>query len=578
MAIFSKFVDTDETRMRNMKVDEKLKSTFTSFAKLCALVVVFLGLTIIISLVSYYQMYRKYYEQDHQQGEMRINVQAYSKAAFWMLSTKEEDTFQTQWENVDEKIDEFWENYEDLSAVYDNEENLAAVKADLTTLETLTKQLDSYCESNEIIDGEMTNGLQIYELLNGDITTAVKALAADLKVISQDSYSIAQTAFTRMLITSLAMIILSILVIITAVIYIKNARRRLTSSILDPVTQISRVASNMSNGVLDVEIDYESEDELGTMARDMRKATENLKNIVTDIDETLGRVSEGDFTHGTDNPELYLEDYGSIRRSLDNITEKLSDTIGRVRESSAQVSQGAANMSQGATDLADGATNQASAIEELTASVTVVTEQTRTMAQSAEQGISMANKAQESVEISARKMKLVTDAMGRITDASNEIEQVTNQIEAIAKQTQLLALNASIEAARAGDAGKGFAVVAEEITALANQSSEAAKNTHQLISDTMEEVKNGNTVVEETKNALQAVQDTVNDVTNMMTESGEMARQQATAMDEINNGIEQISNVVQNNSATAEESSAVSQELSEQSENLNDLISQFSVK
>lgn len=75
-----------------------------------------------------------------------------------------------------------------------------------------------------------------------------------------------------------------------------------------------------------------------------------------------------------------------------------------------------------------------------------------------------------------------------------------------------------------------------------------------------------------------AVQDTVNDVTNMMTESGEMARQQATAMDEINNGIEQISNVVQNNSATAEESSAVSQELSEQSENLNDLISQFSVK
>ncbi|MCR4902563.1 MAG: HAMP domain-containing methyl-accepting chemotaxis protein [Butyrivibrio sp.] len=578
MSFISKIIHADESKMRNMKVNDKLKVTFMNFAKLCALVVLFLGLTIAMAMGSFYTMYKKYYEQDHQQGEMRINVQAYAKAAFWMLSTKEEDVFKEQWANVDDKIVEFYQNLEDLRAVYNNEENLATVEADLKTLESLTKELDELCEANEIIDGEMTNGFAIYDLLNGDITTTIKALAADLKVISTDSYALAQASFNKVLITSVIMVCLSILVIAIGVIFIKDSRNKLTKSILDPVNEMSKVASDMSNGILDVDISYESNDELGHMARDMRKATDNLKKIVTDIDETLNRVSEGDFTHGTDNPELYQEDYGSIRHSLDNITDKLSDTIGKVRESSSQVSQGAANMSQGASDLADGATNQASAVDELTASVAVVTDQTKNMAASAEQGISMANKAQESVEISARKMKLVTDAMGRITDASNEIEQVTNEIEAIAKQTQLLALNASIEAARAGDAGKGFAVVAEEITALANQSSEAAKNTHQLINDTMEEVRNGNTVVEETKEALQVVQDTVNEVTGMMKESGEMARQQADAMAEINDGIEQISNVVQNNSATAEESSAVSQELSEQSENLNDLISQFNVK
>ena len=91
---------------------------------------------------------------------------------------------------------------------------------------------------------------------------------------------------------------------------------KLTDSILEPVNQMSRVASHMSNGILDVDIDYESEDELGAMARDMRKATETLKAIVTDIDDTLNRVSDGDFSHGTDKPELYMEDYGSIRHSL----------------------------------------------------------------------------------------------------------------------------------------------------------------------------------------------------------------------------------------------------------------------
>ena len=108
------------------------------------------------------------------------------------------------------------------------------------------------------------------------------------------------------------------------------------------------------------------------------------------------------------------------------------------------------------------------------------------MADAAKQSTDMARTVQADVQTGGHKMKLVTDAMGRITDASREIEQITNTIEAIAKQTQLLALNASIEAARAGDAGKGFAVVAGEIGTLANQSTEAAKSTHQLISDTMD--------------------------------------------------------------------------------------------
>ena len=94
----------------------------------------------------------------------------------------------------------------------------------------------------------------------------------------------------------------------------------------------------------------------------------------------------------------------------------------------------------------------------------------------------------------------------------------------------------------------------------------------------MDEISNGNEVVDETKAALELVVESVNHVSEMMTTSGNMAKDQVTSMEQITEGIEQISNVVSSNSATAEESSAVSQQLSEESSMLNDLIDKFKVK
>ncbi len=571
-------VSTDVEKLKSIKVNDKMASTFKRIFIYIAIVVGSLIITGAAAVVGFRNMYRIYYMQDNLQGEIRINVQAYMKASWWALTTRNEETQTEQIANIQEKIPELQANLDDLSEVYTNQTNLTAVQNDINTLSTLTDQVVELFAAGTMTETGPSNSDEIYDLMNGDVTTTVKALASDLKAVSQDSFSQAETAFNSFIILLYVMAVISIITIVTTILYIKDISKKLGGSILGPVVEISKAADDMSNGILDIEINYKSEDELGKMASDLDRATTNIKEIVEDISVTLDRVAGGDFTHGTDNPELYKADYIPIRESLENITNKLSETIGRVRESSSQVSQGASNMSQGASDLANGATDQAAAVQELTASVATVTEQTKEMADSAQQGIDMAERAKSDAENSAHKMKLVTDAMTRITEASNQIEQVTNEIESIAKQTQLLALNASIEAARAGDAGKGFAVVAEEISALANESTEAAKNTHQLISDTMEEIRNGNIVVDETKEALLVVQETVNSVTEMMQESGAMAQNQAEAMEEISKGIDQISNVVQNNSATAEESSAVSLELSEQSESLNELISQFSVK
>ncbi|MCR5032322.1 MAG: HAMP domain-containing protein [Lachnospiraceae bacterium] len=563
--------------LRNKKVADKFDTTFRRIYVYAGMIVVVMLITILMAMNGYAAMYNKFYMQDNLQGNIRIDIQAYSKSAWWALVTTDEGTREAQIANYEEKIPEMQSNLADLRKVYDNEQLLNAVDSDLKQLATMTAQLTALFQAGTPTEDGLSNHQEIYELINGDVNNVIKQTAADLKLVSADSYELAGTAYRQMLVVSAVLVILSFIVVVTAVLFARNARHVLASSMLEPIQEISRVTKEIADGHVDIQVNYSSDDELGDMSSNLRTATEAIHEIVADLDETLARIADGDFTRGSDHPELYRKDYEPIKTSLDNITRKLSDTMQLVKESSSQVAQGATNMSQGASDLAEGATNQAAAIEELTASVSTVTEQTRNMAESAQQSTGMATKVQEEVENSARKMHLVTDAMERITDASQQIEQITNSIESIAKQTQLLALNASIEAARAGDAGRGFAVVAEEISSLANESSEAAKNTHQLISDTMDEIQNGNAVVEETTKALELVQESVNDVAMMMAESGELAMNQANSMDEIQQGIEQISGVVSNNSATAEETSAVSQELSEQSETLNELIEKFRI-
>ncbi len=569
---FKGIVTADKGKLKNQSVSKKVSGIFRSAGVRFALVITFMVVTAISSLWGVHSIYSRDLKADNIQGEIRIDIQALSKHFLWALSATTEEVRASELEKISEAFNDFNGYKESLSNVYDNDAMISQFYEHLAVVESNGKTLE-----NMFSDGSSTNE-DIFEYFDGTLYPSINDVASDLKVVAKEIAEHGQAVFTRTLVITGVAAAMSLLIILTTVIYIVNSGHNLANSIVEPVTEVRNAASDMSEGKLDIKIDYRAEDELGILAHDLRKSTRYTASIVKDISESLDRMASGDFTKGTDHPELYIGDYKAIMDALDDISDRLSTTLSQVRESSSQVSAGAQNMSEGASALAEGATDQAAAIQQLTASVSTVTEQTRNVADAAQQSNEMAQKVKEDVDTSARKMHLVTDAMTRITEASKEIELVTNSIEAIAKQTQLLALNASIEAARAGDAGKGFAVVAGEISQLANQSSEAAKNTHQLISDTMDEISNGNEVVDETKAALELVVESVNQVSEMMTTSGNMAKDQVVSMEQITDGIEQISNVVSSNSATAEESSAVSQQLSEESNMLNDLIDKFKVK
>ncbi len=402
-----------------------------------------------------------------------------------------------------------------------------------------------------------------------------------IALILFDTCLFAAALVTARLALDIPFIILCVLagiMVILTVWFALGAKMLLTVTAEESLQVLTGMAGELASGKLKGEIGYDVPEEFSALAAGLRKSGEQAFMVTQDVVSTLNRIAAGDFRKGSERPGLYLQDYSAIKDALEELAACLSETMSGVISSSQKVSRGVRDMNRGTSDLTEGATDQAAAIEEVTASLSSVVEESRAVAEVSDETAEMAMTIKEQVEKGMRKMKLVTDAMERITLVSKEIEQITNSIETIAGQTRLLALNASIEAARAGENGKGFAVVAENIGKLAGESTQAAKGTHQLIADTMDEIDNGNAVVEETKSALEEVQGSVTDMSMMMYESGEMVKHQVESMDEIARAIGMISDTVQNSSAVAQESGAVSGELFEQSEELYRMMENFKIR
>ena len=274
----------------------------------------------------------------------------------------------------------------------------------------------------------------------------------------------------------------------------------------------------------------------------------------------------------------YAGEFGKVKDALIHISESMIDVMQNIHDSSVQVGAGSDELARAAEVLAEGSQTQAAAVEELLATSMTVSEQVEDNKNDAEQSANHAKDAAAMMGESQKQMEQMREAMNKIQDASKQVVTIIKTIEDIAEQTNLLSLNASIEAARAGDAGKGFAVVAGEIGKLANESANAVNITRNLIGVSLSEIETGNDIANQVLDSLSQSVEKIEEVNTMIQKSAQNAIIQMESMNQIRDGIEEISKGIEDNSAMAEETSATSEELAVQVVTLNELVGKFELR
>jgi len=341
---------------------------------------------------------------------------------------------------------------------------------------------------------------------------------------------------------------------------------RITKSISKPLNELSDSAVQLSYGNLKVRSNYISEDEIGVASAALNDSFASLQDVVSEVSQILEDISKGKYDHT--EVRTYKGDFAPISKALNIILNNLNEIFTSINESAAQVESGSSEVANGAQALAQGATEQASSVEELSSQIEEVSKKVQENSTGITAIASEMNSAASQAETGNEQMNEMLTAMNNIATSSEEIGKIIKVIDNIAFQTNILALNASVEAARAGAAGKGFAVVAEEVRNLASRSADAAKQTSVLIASSTGKVQDGLTLADNTAKALSEIAESIQTINTKINDIENASTAQATAISQINLGVEQVSAVIQTNSATAQQSAAASEELSKQAENL----------
>ncbi|RDY22406.1 methyl-accepting chemotaxis protein, partial [Romboutsia maritimum] len=200
----------------------------------------------------------------------------------------------------------------------------------------------------------------------------------------------------------------------------------ITKKLKDPIEEIEMSANKMAEGDFDININYESKDELGSLSNSMRQMSKKTKEIVNDTVRILGEVASGNFDV---TPEAeYIGVFKDVEESVIKITNDLSETMSQINVASEEVGATSDQVSSGSQMLAQGATEQASAIQELSATILEISDKIKDTAGNAKEANALSMNVGNELEEGNEQMKQMVKAMEEISFTSNEIGRIIKTI------------------------------------------------------------------------------------------------------------------------------------------------------
>ena len=321
--------------------------------------------------------------------------------------------------------------------------------------------------------------------------------------------------------------------------------------------------------------DYQNDD-LNRFAGSVNELVSSIDLAVTEVRRVIAALADADLSESMEGH--FQGAFAELQQNVNATMVTLRSTMNNVRGAAGTIKDSSAELSSAANDLSKRTEQQAAALEETAAALDEITATVRTSSARAVEARDMVRETKESAGKSGEIVRNAVTAMSRIEGSSSKISQIIGVIDEIAFQTNLLALNAGVEAARAGDAGRGFAVVAQEVRELAQRSANAAKEIKTLISASASEVEGGVSLVRATGDALVEIEKLVLRVNDHVESIATAAREQSTALAEINTSVNHMDQMTQKNAAMVEETTAASETLAEESRQLQTLLARFKLE
>ncbi|SDJ21805.1 methyl-accepting chemotaxis protein [Aliiruegeria lutimaris] len=317
----------------------------------------------------------------------------------------------------------------------------------------------------------------------------------------------------------------------------------------------------------------EEQNALAEAERERHRAEQ--ERVVNALSSSLSAMSNGDLSVQID--EVFPQEYEQLRRDFNGAVGKIAVLVGSIVESSLAIRSESDALDEAASEMSRRTESQAASLEETAAAITELTASVENSSQGAKDAARTVVLARQRSEAGGEVVQRTIRAMTEIAESSRKISHITNVIDEIAFQTNLLALNAGVEAARAGEAGRGFSVVASEVRALAQRSSESAREISALIATSTEQVDDGVELANDSGTALEEIGKMILDLNELVETIADTSSQQSTSLSEISTAVNRLDQVTQQNAAMFEETSATVSSLKSQAATLEENTGSFSL-